>query len=192
MEKYVNEVLKILERSKNFGYHKLKNGTKLFGNTKHIAPQAWFHQIFPPIGVLDLEQLLNEIGIPDVYCKFLLLMNGLNAFSCSISFFGLRTNYKRTIESVLQQPFNLITPNTIERPINANDDHFFIGSYCEDGSLIYLNIYNMHVYRRAREDFASLNEWPNLGEMLLSEIQRLHKLFDNKGIKINDKITTLP
>jgi len=185
--------LDILKSYNCLGERHLEDGTLLIGHAPHIAPQAWLHCIYPPLSdkeLCDLENELNE-SMPDSYRLFLKNTNGLNVFNTTFNLYGLRKNYKRDVVSVWQ-PFDILTPNRLERPGNAKRNFLFIGSYNWDGSLLYIdrNFGNVHVCNR--DDSTSLFQWANFDEMLDSEIKRVVTLFDDKGKTYNEDKSTLP
>jgi hypothetical protein len=146
----------------------------------------------PPLSDKELFELENELdeNIPESYRLFLKTTNGLKVFNTTFYLYGLRKNYKRDIINVWQ-PFSILTPNTLERPLNARE-FFFIGGYDWDGSMLYIDRNTDKVYICKRDNAAPLREWTNFDEMLDSEIRRLITLFDDKGKEYDDDKSTLP
>ena len=68
---------------------------------------------------------------------------------------------------------------------------FISGSYDYDGSRLYMTHDNKVHYCKPN-DATSLLTWPSLEEMLESEITRLYKLFDDKGVMYDESASTLP
>src|ERR1700744_5011257 len=111
------DILEILKGYSKLGEKLLENGTLLIGRAPHIAPQAWLHRIYSPLledDIVTLEKSL-KIDIPISYKKFLSISNGLGVFNTTIAFYGLRNNYRRNVIDVWQ-PFDILTPNILERP----------------------------------------------------------------------------
>jgi len=185
--------LEYLKQFEYLGKRLLDNGTLLIGKAPHIAPQAWLHSIHSPLTNLQIKELEEKMqtAIPDDYKDFLKITNGLKVFNTTFTLDGLRKNFKRGIGDVWQ-PFNIITPNTLERPKNAGKKFFFIGGYDWDGSLLYIDSATNHVHLCEREDATSLYDWKNFEQMLESEINRLVKLFDKEGKELNPDESTLP
>jgi hypothetical protein len=185
--------LDLLTKFNFLGQKELEDGTLLIGKAPHIAPEAWLHCIYPKIGSYDIKFLEKEIrmSIPDEYKEFLGVSNGLGIFNTTLSLYGLRRSYVRNVNEVWQ-PFNIVTPNTLERPDNAGQNIFIIGGYDWDGSYLYINTHNNKVYLCDRDNISSKFEWPNFEEMLESEIRRLITLFDDQGKEINLDQSTLP
>jgi hypothetical protein len=186
---------KILNQLKQFEYlgkNILDNGTLLIAKAPHIAPYSWLHCIYSPLSSQDINLIENKIGeIPNEYKNFLLVSNGLGVFNTTLSLYGLRRNYKRTIDDVWQ-PFNIITPNTLEKPSDSNDDIFIIGSYDWDGSYIYVDKKSNKTHLCNRYSVTSLFEWRSFNDMLEKEIMRLITLFDKNGKEIDENKSTLP
>src|SRR5262249_11829522 len=154
-------------------------GTWLVGHAPHIAPEAWLHVVFPGLVEDDLNKLVVRLGkpIPDEYELFLRLANGLDLYSSSISFSGLRRNYARNSLDVWQ-PFDILTPNLLERPADSRESHFFIGGYKYDGSQLYIDSISGQTHRCLRKSVRPLNTWRSFRDMLLAEAMRVASLFD--------------
>jgi hypothetical protein len=169
-------------------------GALLIGPAPHVAPDAWLNLIFDPTKescVNELEEEMN-IKIPSSYVDFLTnFSNGLGILSSTLSLFGYRINYIRTDEFIWQ-PFSPIEVNNYERPHNSTSDMFFFGFYNWGyGSYLYMTP-DEKVHFCSRYDATSLFTWNSLSEMLVSEIERLYKLFDSKGVAIDESQPTTP
>lgn len=175
------------------GKEELPNGTLLIGKAPHIAPMAWLHSIYAPLKLTEIEQLEEDCKhtISDDYKDFLLTTNGLAVFNTTFSLYGKRDNYIRNVENAWQ-PFDIVTPNTFERPKNAKHNFIIIGSYSYDGSKLYIDNVSGKVYLCDRYDATPLYEWSNFETMLASEIARLCTLFDEEGKKLVKSKSTLP
>jgi|SRR6185369_4004354 len=189
----LQKIFPILDRAKPLGARTLPNGTRLIGHVPHVAPEAWLHEIFPPLHAHGIEAIERGIkrALPQDFKTFLEFANGLMLFSCSLSIYGFRTNYSRTGDDAIQ-PFDIITPNTYERPKDALPSYVFIGGYRSDGSLIYIDSDTSKVFRSARKRSIPLNEWTNLEEMLVTETIRIALLFDDRGKRIDPRESTAP
>ena len=188
----ISHALEILKSYKHLGEKQLKNGTLLIGKAPHIAPEAYLHSIFKPLTeneIIETEKILKQT-IPDDYKEFLRISNGLHIFNTTLSLYGRRTNNSRSIEDI--QPFDLDIPNIYEKPKNADKNIFIIGSYDWDGSYLYVDKNDNSVHLCERENAKSLYKWNNFAEMLLSETNRLIKLFDKNGEEIDSSKSTLP
>lgn len=196
MKKY-NELVDIISKRETLGYKKIEtNGSKLFGHVPHIAPDAWFHILYAPLSDKKIKELENKINIkfPPSFIDFLKFTNGISLFSGEIIIYGLRENYNRTGDDIWQ-PFDIDVPNVEERLKDAKDTYLFIGSYYDDGTKLFIDCIDEKVYR-CESDISSniLNVWNNFDEMLISEVKRLEKLFDEKGkLKdVNTPTTPIP
>jgi hypothetical protein len=186
---YLQHLSVLMQRACRLGHKTLADGTQLFGRAPHIAPEAWLHALFPPISDYEIDQIETAVGssIPGVFRDFLTLANGFSIFSDSLSIYGYRSNYERTPDSVWQ-PFSIITPNTVERPIDASESHLFIGGYpCGTGYLLYIDERDQKVSRCSRSSARPLQQWSSFPEMVVKESSRLATFFDELGRKIDPK-----
>ncbi|MBS1689402.1 MAG: SMI1/KNR4 family protein [Bacteroidetes bacterium] len=192
--KYFSEIDEILLKYAVFGKKELADGTLLIAPAKFVAPEAWVHQIYPPLNEDEIKILEEQIAglIPNSYVIFLKeYSNGINIFNDVLALFGYRKRRGRGIDDVWQ-PYSMIIPNTIERIKNATDEMIFIGSYSWDGSKIYINRNTEKVYRCLRGDITPLNEWDCFEQMIVTEIKRLSKLHTNEGKRLDRSIPTIP
>ena len=139
MEK-INNTLSILKSYNYLGEKMLSDKTHLIGKAPHIAESAWLHSIYPALTDIQINELEKKLktSIPNDYIDFLKITNGLNVFNTTFSLFGLRKNYKRSSDGVWQ-PFDILTPNNEEKPRNANENVFIVGTYDWDGSYVYID-----------------------------------------------------
>lgn len=178
---YKELVLEKVLPYKIFGYKILEDGTELFGLDKSIAPQAWLHQIFPPLSKREINQMeeILETILPDSLINFYNEMNGFRVFVTQFSFEGLRKNFSRSIESSWQ-PFSIETPNKQERISNAKNEDIFIGFYSKDGRNVYMNSKNETVSTCARYDANPIKTWDNLYQFLVEELTELFSIYGSK------------
>lgn len=193
MRNSFNKILNAIEKAKSFGYSKLADGTQLYGKIPHAGTNAWLHAVFAPLDISGLDLLEKHIGmpLPPTMKDLFLEANGLDLFSSSLSIDGLRKNYKRTIDEVWQ-PYDIRTPNVEERPPDSTLEMVFIGGYNWDGSLLYINNKTERIFRCSASSAQPLNEWKNIWTMMIAEINRLRKHFDNNGNEINSNTPTIP
>jgi SMI1 / KNR4 family (SUKH-1) len=165
----------------------------LIGKAPHIGKEAWLHAIYKPITDKEVSEIKAHLCIemPKVYENFLKVCNGFSIYGTTLSLYGYKHNYIRDLENIWQ-PFDIVNANNRERPIDAESNHFFFGSYDWDGSKMYINTNTLKIYRCLRECIKPLNEWENFNDMLQSEANRFKKLFDEKGIEINENVPTIP
>jgi hypothetical protein len=191
--KKIEAALNILKSYNYLGEKKVADDTLLIGKAPHIAEQAWLHTIYSPLADRGITLIENSISknIPADFKTFLRISNGLNVFNTTFCLFGIRENYKRTHDAVLQ-PFDIIIPNTIEKPKGLNNKNIIIGYYDWNGSYIHIDTQTNKVHLSERETTKSLYEWKNFDDMLHSEIKRLCRLFDKEGCELFPDISTLP
>lgn len=178
----LSDVHAVIEPARALGSRKLDDGTELIGHVPHVAPEAWLHMLFPPLPPQGIERIEAELGRPlgPAFSSMLALHNGLSLFSDSLSIYGHRATVSRTGDAAWQ-PFSIRTPNTLERPKDADPSHLFVGSYGSDGSQLYIDVRDSRVYRCSRRSAAPLNRWDDFFGMLNSEARRLATLFDGQG-----------
>jgi len=191
---YFEKIKEELLRFKNLGLETAENGTLLIGRAPHIAKQAWLNEIYPVLTEQDIVILENELNteIPKDYKWFLLNgSNGLGMFVSKFYLYGLRKELGRSV-AASRQPYGLDISNIDERPENAKDSYFFIGGYSWDGSQIYIDKETNKVHYCDRWDATSLLKWASFEEMLVSEVKRFTKLFNENGVIINEDLFTTP
>jgi hypothetical protein len=191
---FFNNIVKKIEYFNGKERKVLPDGTVLIGHAPHIAPHAWIHGIYPvlnDIEISDIESMVKN-KIPTSYRNFLLhSSNGLSLFLDTLSLYGLRKKIGRDVENAWQ-PYSIITPNTIERIGDAKSNHFFIGGYNWDGSLLYIDTKTEKVHRCSNESVSPLNTWDNFEEMITSEVSRIILLFDEDGVEKDSDFPTVP
>jgi hypothetical protein len=178
---YKKFFLKNAEPYKKLGYKILNDGTELFGNDKDIAPQAWLHQIYPPltnIEIIRIEELIGQ-NLPDSLINFYNEMNGCSVFVRQLTINGLRKNISGSIESSWQ-PFSIETLNKYERPINAKKEYIFIGFYSSSGNIVYIDSNNEKVTICGVENADPIAIYENLFHFLLEEFTAIFTLNESK------------
>lgn len=182
MIKVWNEFIKVLERAGPMGEKTLSNGTRLIGHVPQIAPLAYLHSVFPSLQSEDVAQIeaaverrLNQ-SLVDLYLK----ANGVQIFSGSLNINGLRLSLDRSIESTLSQPFNISTANTFERPLDADEDMIFFGSYKQDGAKLYMHCEGSEVFKCGRCSAEITQQWSSFDSFLISEVNRFCALYEQE------------
>jgi hypothetical protein len=163
--------LDLLQEWQRLGKRTLADGTTLIGHVPHIAPEAWLHEIFSSStkdGVRAIEKDLARV-VPGCFSELLDRCNGLNMFSTTLSIYGVRKGVGRKGDEVWQ-PFDILTPNTVERPKDAKKSFFFFGGYNWDGPKLYIDDKTQRIFRCSRSSARPLNKWDNFSEMLLARI----------------------
>ncbi|SEQ92889.1 SMI1 / KNR4 family (SUKH-1) [Treponema bryantii] len=193
MKKSFDRIKEKLMKFKSYGYEE-REGCLLIGKPSYLPKYAWLVRVFMPLTQDDISfwEKRYSLSIPDTYKNFLMnFSNGLNIFFGTFSLEGYRKHYRRD-ESAILQPFALDISNVYERPKNAKENYFFIGSYDWDGSTLYIDTETNHVHLCKREDATSIYEWNSFEEMLSSEIDRIFSLFTEDGHQIDENQSTLP
>lgn len=193
MEIY-NNIIMALEKWNTCGERILDNGTKIICHVPHVAPQAWLHEIYNPLNSNDVEKLQDRLGkqLQEDYRQFLLLSNGINIFSDSLSVWGLKKSYDRRGEEAIQ-PYDLIAGNEEIRGVVPNS-YVLFGSYSWDGSTMAYDISSnsCKVFLCAPDTYEILKEWENIWVWLNEEVNRLSLMFDEKGVMYDEDVPTIP
>jgi len=168
------------------GYEKTPGGAELIARAPHVAPEAYLHEIYPPLAAGGIREVEERLGrrLPQDFADFLSVANGCYLFSGTLSIFGLRREGGRSVDES-RQPFDLALPNVLERLKDAAEAFLFVGFYDWDGSLLYIDPASRRTFRCGPKSARPLNEWPDFGTMLLSEVRRLAGLFDAGGRKLD-------
>lgn len=179
---YFDRILQSLHKWDHLGYQQVPNGTLLIGRVPHVAPAAWLHEIYAPIGA-DQDEVLAHLPVPvhADYKAFLSRANGMYLFSGQLCIYGIRSSYER-IGGAKWQPFDLRIPNTMERVPGAPSDAVFVGIDAVSQQPLAILSGTGETFRCQRDDPARLQSWNSFAEMLLSEIERLSLLCDSNGM----------
>lgn len=189
----LTEVFTVVEKAASFGTAVSENGAHMFGHVPHVAPEAWFHIIFPALDQEAITVLENRLRrpIPIGYRQLLRVTNGLHLFSGQLALYGLRTDYSR--KTSIRLPFDLGDPNVHERPRTADPSWFLFAFYKEDGSQGYIDPQDGRTYRGTRDmTQPRVNQWASLDDFLSGEVRRLQGLFDDRGHEIDSTRPTTP
>jgi hypothetical protein len=176
----------------DLGHETLPSGAEVFGHVPETGPDAWLHALYPGLDDEELDAVADDLdrSVPAAYADWLRLTNGLELFVTTLALFGVVREGGRDPRN--RQPFALSIHNVDERPGDAGDEDFFIGTYDWDGSLLYLRGDDERVYRGTRESVDPLTEWDSLESMLLSEFDRLSEYFDEQGRERDPDRPTIP
>lgn len=175
-----------------FGHRSMDDGTELFGHIPHVAPEAYLHVLFSPLDHAARNQMEARIGrqlhrdLKHLYGQ----CNGLRLFNGALAIFGMSEGPtdRATLVAV---PFDIIVPNTVERP-PLGDDIATFGAYNWDGSQVGMRYGDDSVLRYDRRDGRMLTTWPTFDCWLSKELARLANLFDSTGRKIDERQPTCP
>lgn len=192
---YNKEINSLIYKFENLGIANSSDGAIMIGKAPHKGSEAWLNIIYPKMDTEEISLLEKELGteIPSDYKDFLMnYSNGCNFLSSTLSLYGLRRHLIRDPKANSRQPFSMIPANIYERPDNAQERYFFIGSYQWDGSRLYIDKDTNIVHCCGRYAAESKGQWLTFEEMLLSEFKRLYHFFDEEGKEIDEDVSTLP
>src|SRR4051794_12669647 len=121
---WVNESL---NRWTPIGHNVIDDGTELIGRIPHVAPFAWLHYLFAPVGNIDIEFYCERILNFKYYNykNFLLIFNGVNLFSKNLYLLERRTSYRR--DGSIHQPWELSDTNLVPTEEGAPPYTLIIG-----------------------------------------------------------------
>lgn len=194
MEDY-SKIKELLMKYSNLGLEiSQETGAIKIGKAPHIARLAIINCLYPTLSLSDIKRLEYELDrpLPRSFKDFLMnFSNGLSVFTGTMSIYGLRFNYCRSIEMVWQ-PFNIIDYNRkYEKPDNIMEDCLIIGSYSKDLSKLYMTP-DEKVHYCKPDDATSLKTWPSLKDMIIDQIEWLYSLYDDKGMKLPNTPPAIP
>jgi SMI1 / KNR4 family (SUKH-1) len=181
------ELRRIIDPWARLGTRKYLNGTLRIGHVPHIAPEGYLHHLLPPISQENLETLQDKIGwdFPESLCELLKIHNGISLFD-HVSVYGKRTSYKRSdIDAMMEQPYDMVLPNTLERPDNAPEELIFIGSLGDDRQLVGVWPDGSISLWDPEKESASRPLYGNVFDFLLRESIKAQSLFDDNGHRID-------
>lgn len=130
-----NRLMDLIGSWRRLGSIKLDNGVERIGRLQSIGTEAYMHEIFPPLDNSRIDIIEDKLNIKlhQSLRDFFLLHNGLDLYRFQIAVYGLRTTYNRTTENVfLAQPFDLVSLNSLERPIKEKPELMFLGTIGDD------------------------------------------------------------
>ncbi|WP_146894417.1 SMI1/KNR4 family protein, partial [Chryseobacterium rhizosphaerae] len=159
---YNKEINELIYKFQNLGLANSSDGAMLIGHVPFKGSEAYLNIIYPKLDIEEIASLEKELHttIPDEYKHFLMnYSNGTNILSSTLSLYGLRRQLTRDPKANSRQPFSPISANLYERPDNAKDSFFFIGSYQWDGSRMYIDKETNIVHCCERWDATSKVQW---------------------------------
>lgn len=187
------EVFQVIRRASAFGEATSENGAQMYGHVPHVAPEAWFHIVYPELNDQEIADVEGSLGrpIPPAYRQLLKVSNGLTLFSGALDLEGRRRDYARKVS--IRLPFDLSGPNVHQRPRAADPAWFIFGFYTSDGSRAWLDPHDGRIFRGSRDlTQPRLNQWPSLDDFLIAEVTRLSAHFDELGRPLNPTRPTTP
>jgi len=175
----------ITNQARALGERKLGNGAELIGHAPHVAPEAWLHRLFAPIGSAEIEDIERSLlfPLPADYAEFLKIHNGLSLFSGDLRLGGYRTSYARSGDGAWQ-PFCLVSTNP-EHGITDESKEMVIGGEQRTGATIRLGFDDGKARKYKPRGRKPMCVWESLEDMLASEASRLATCFDASGRRLS-------
>ena len=183
MEITRKSVLALLEHWKRFGCERTNDGADLIGRALHVAPQAWLHQIFPPLNFAGERKLAADVsGFASSRAREVLReFNGCILFSSNLYLLGRRTSYDRS--GSVHQPWDIYSSNALNQHHEVPSGALVIGgSNCLYHGVTITETEDRRVEAYDRvSPYRKLFEWASVDDWLFAEIGRLARLFDDQG-----------
>lgn len=190
---YLQEVHEKCRQASIVGEKRTRNGVHLYGHMPWKGPEAWFHQIFPPLTDYQIKRLQGDllIEIPDEIADFFSLTNGLILFAGAFALYGRRDG--SSFDPEVRVPFDIVPVNCFERPPGMGPRMLIVGGYrWGKGGYIAVDTDTGRAVACTRISGKSLFEWPTFEQMLRSEVARLALMFDSTGQKYDLSQNELP
>ena len=182
------QLREIVDPWSKLGSRQYLNGTLRIGHIPQLAPEGYLHRLLPPISRDDLEALQNDVGIsfPVSLRDLLSLHNGLSLFDLKIVIDGRRTSYRRSdIDAMMEQPYDMVLPNTLGRPDSAPDKLIFIGSLGDSRQPVSMWPDGSISLWDTKLDGATDPIYADVFDFLIDEAQKAQLLFDSTGHRIS-------
>jgi len=185
---HIHEKLRLLD---DRGSRLLNDGTWLVRKNPErddgLFTDSYLHELYAGLGEADVCELERLIAgtLPSALASFYREANGLSLFAKSLSIRGLRKNYSRTSENRL--PVSLEYGNVIERPKNDERSQVRFGWYpIGKAELVIYRDQPDKVFAVPRYSAGPvLFEWVSFEEFLLTEVDRLIGLYQERQGAVN-------
>jgi hypothetical protein len=171
-----------IERWKPLGFERLGDGTLIVGRVPHVAPLAWFHEVYASLSKEAIEQ--KSASFPRLgwfpYPEFLLELNGCHLFSGALWMLGIRTSYRR--EPTIHLPWDIHNTNLSHVKIGFDRDALLVGGgrFC-DREVLYFQDRSGTIQAIDEQSEKWLFRWNSVDELLRTEVERLLPQFDLDG-----------
>jgi len=177
-----SKVLQRLEGWHHLGEKTAKSGAIQIARVPHLAPEAWLHLVFAPISQAGQKDLLDRVpsyaksALREIHANF----NGINLFSGNLFLYGRRTDYTRAIDNVL--PWDMANANE-ENARRLPEGALLVGgSGALPNGIDLVELTGGRVIAVETKNWGHvLFEWASLRKCILSELDRLSPLFDERG-----------
>lgn len=184
-----------IDRWEHLGVHRDKRGSRLVGHTPRDFPDAYLHTVVAPLKASDWKSYGVELPphLKEVYSE----CNGLHLFGTSLCVYGIRSHFRRDASAAFE-PFDLLRHSeesrTVHHPLKGNhaDERVFFAGYDWDNSHAYTLPDDGTVYFCEAGSAEATVKWPSVMDYLLSEYDRIAKLYDEEGYPIDEMAPTTP
>jgi hypothetical protein len=175
-------ILKQLDLSSNAGDVTNAMGTRLIGHAPDIAPKAFVHVVYAPLGEIALQEFGERLGrsIPPQFREFLTCANGLLIFSGAIRVMGYVPLKIQADTSIYNYPSNIMIPNVSARIRGLSHGTVVVGWYKADGSNVSIEEDGTAVRFDAKGNGAAIQAWPDFDSWLISEVSNLNSKIEFK------------
>jgi hypothetical protein len=171
---FFNEkILAPLEAWSCFGEERNEVGTRLIGHAPHIAPKAYVHVVYAPLGEADLQEFSERLGrpVPPQLREFLTFANGLSIFlGDEIRVMGYVPLKRRGSTTVHNYPSNIMIPNVSARLKGLSYGAVIVGWYKADSSYVSIEENGTAVRFDSKGSGELIQEWPDFDTWLSLEI----------------------
>jgi len=158
-----------------------------------VAPKAYLNIIFKGAPEEALRDVADKLRIPNVICDFLKKYNGAILFDGSPILFGVRLpgQMLNRRDPYSRSPFSIESENRLHT--RHSEQFLKIGVYEFDGSSVCIDRDNERIvlFKRGETESDSYS-WPTFEIWLVSEIERVGKLFSKDGKILVDPSRTVP
>lgn len=171
-----------------------ESGTAYFYNfTPWVAPKAYLHVVFKGAAAAALTEVDDILHLPRDWREELSQQNGAFLFSGALDVYGVHApgallNRRDVFERL---PISIVSENSSWAPKDS-ERLVVVGGYQFDGTLAVLDRNDGSVSAMPRRSKTVLIRWPDTDSWLTAEIERLSKLFDERGKITVSEEETLP
>ncbi len=147
----VEKARKIVGEKSHIGLREFPNGTVITGNYTENGPEYYFHRLFGPLAVQEIDDLQNAIGfpIPEPLYEFYRVANGFMLYDSYLNIYGVQKYLDRgDFDAMHCLPFDVYNMCIYYKTINMNNKDFVFSKY-KDNTLIYINNSSLNVHRCA-------------------------------------------
>lgn len=181
-ERVFRSVLSIVDRYKTSTDQEFPCGARLVCRLPRIHQNAWLHRVMPPCSEDGIATLAPSTGTqpPRDLVAFLRCANGLSLFNRSLSVFGVRGDFSRSLETALLLPYDLADHHVAWSRHFGRDD-FLVGACGPDVDPCVWRASDGRVDRITQQSGDVQESWPSLHEWLTTEAERYALCHDGDG-----------